>query len=225
MKVLIRIITVLATLSGLAIAQEEGFSSGLQIEQRTDEERCQFLLNVANAYFNEKDYSSAIDAYERILDIDPMHLEARYIIGHVYISAKSYAKAEAQLLALIEDYPEDFKLKNNLAWLYATAEDPKFRNGEKAVQIAQEAMVLAPNAHHVWSTLAEAYYISGEYEKAHRAITHMAALAARYGQNITKESVESYNEQIRKCKRAWDTQKAIEEDEAGESDAAQTTDQ
>ena len=42
----------------------------------------------------------------------------------------------------------------------------------------------------------------------------MASLAARYGTGITKESVESYNEQIRKCKRAWDTQKML----SGEDD-------
>ncbi len=220
MKFLIRTLTILALCSCLAPAQETESTSGLQIAGRTDEERCKFLLEVAAAYFKEKDFASAIDAYERVLEIDPKHQEARYVIGHVYISAKSYAKAEEQLLGLIEDYPEDFKLKNNLAWLYATAEDPKFRDGKKAIKVAQEAMVLAPNDHHVWSTLSEAYYVSGEYEKAYRAITHMASLAARYGQNITKESVESYNEQIRKCKRAWDTQKMLEGKEDEETDEA-----
>ncbi|MEE9368154.1 MAG: tetratricopeptide repeat protein [Pontiella sp.] len=188
---------------------EEKAKSGLQIETRTDEERCQFLLEVAEAYFKEDDFNSAISAYERILKIDPEHQQARYVIGHVYISAKKYEKAEVQLLALVNDFPEDFKLKNNLAWLYATAEDPHFRDGEKAVKVAQEAMILAPNDHHVWSTLSEAYYVSGDYEKAYRAITHMASLAARYGTGITKEAVEDYNEQIRKCKRAWDTQKML----------------
>ncbi len=212
MKNIIPIITLLAVFSNVSHAQETESTSGLQIEKRTDEERCKFLLSVASAYFSEDNFASAIDAYERILEIDPTHQEARYIIGHVYISAKSYAKAEEQLQALVADFPEDFKLKNNLAWLYATAEDPSFRNGKKAVKIAQEAMVLAPNDHHIWSTLAEAHYILGDYEKAYEAITHMAKLASRYGQNITKESVESYNEQIRKCKRAWDTQKILEEE-------------
>ena len=195
-------------------SQNEASQSALQIETRTDEERCQFLLEVADAYFKEDDFNSAISAYNRILEIDPDHQQARYILGHVLISAKQYKKAESQLIALVNDFPEDFKLKNNLAWLYATAEDPSVRNGEKAIEIAQEAMVLAPNDHHVWSTLSQAYYISGEYEKAYRAVTHMAGLAARYGKGITKESVEGYNEQIRKCKRAWDTQKML----SGEDD-------
>lgn len=193
---------------------EDPVAEGLQINNRTDEERIQFLTEIAQVYFKEENYESAVNAYERILEIEPQHKQAQYIVAHVYINAKQYTKAEALLLKLTADDPEDFKLKNNLAWLYATAEDPKIRNGTKAVKIAQEAMALAPNDHHVWSTLSEAHYINGEYEKAYRAIKQMAALAARYGQGLTKEQVESYNEQIRKCKRAWDTQKMLEgEDE------------
>jgi len=184
-------------------------AEGLQINNRTEEERILFLLEIAQVYFKNDNYESAVDAYERILEIDPEHQEARYIIAHVYINAKQYTKAEKLLIELAADDPDDFKLKNNLAWLYATAEDSKIRNGAKAVKIAQEAMVLAPNDHHVWSTLSEAHYINGEYEKAYRAIKQMASLAARYGQGLTKENVESYNEQIRKCKRAWDTQKML----------------
>lgn len=184
-------------------------SEGLQINNQSDEERIEFLIEVAQVYFAEEDYESAVDAYERILDINPEHREARYIVAHVYINAKQYAKAEKMLLELVAADSEDFKLKNNLAWLYATAEDPKIRSGAKAVKIAQEAMVLAPNDHHVWSTLSEAHYINGEYEKAYRAIKQMAALASRYGNDLTKESVDSYNEQIRKCKRAWDTEKML----------------
>lgn len=184
-------------------------SSSLQLDSQTDEERIQFLLNVASVYFQEKDFDSAASAYERVLKIDPQHEEARYISAHVYIKTHQYKKAEALLKSLIESNPEDFKLLNNLAWLYATAEDPEFRNGQKAIQCAQEAVAIEPNSHHVWSTLSEAYYISGEYEKAFRAINHMASLAQRYGKGVTKEQVEEYNEQIRKCKRAWDTQKML----------------
>lgn len=187
--------------------------SSLQVETRTDEERIEFLLNVADVYFKENDFDSAVNAYERILEIDPKHKQARYIVAHVYINAKQYKKAEELLLELMAEDPEDFKLLNNLAWLYATAEDPKFRNGKKAIKLAQEAMTLAPNDHHVWSTLSEAYYVSGEYEKAHRAIVHMASLAMRYGRDVTKEQVDEYNEQIRKCKRAWDAEKMFSEAE------------
>jgi tetratricopeptide (TPR) repeat protein len=202
-----------------AFAQEEKPSGGapessLNIStSRTHEERIQFLFDVAQAYTIEKDFPAAIDAYERILEMDPMQPQARYIVAHIYISAKEYKKAETILLELTQESPEDFKLWNNLAWLYATAEDLSMRNGKKAVACAQEAMTLAPNDYHVWSTLAEAYYVSGDYEKAYRAITHMASIAARYAKDMTKESIEDFNEQILKCKRAMDTEEAMKGEE------------
>jgi len=202
-----------------AFAQEENApsnapASSLELSiKRTPGTRVQFLLEVAQAYANEQDQLAAIDAYERILKIEPTHKQARYIVAHLYISAKQYRKAETMLLELVEERPTDFQLWNNLAWLYATAEDPSIRDGQKAVKIAHEAMSLAPTDYHVWSTLAEAYYVSGEYEKALRAITHMASLATRFGKGITEQQVKEYNEQIQKCKRATDTADAMKDDE------------
>lgn len=203
-----------------ALAQEKGTASNAPIsslklsDNRTQEKRIDFLLEVAQAYANEQDSLAAIDAYERILKIDPAHPRARYVLTQIYISAKQYRKAETLLLALLEERPEDFSLLNNLAWMYATAEDPSIRDGQNALKFAHQAMIIAPNDHHVWSTLAEAYYVSGDYEKAHRAVTQMARLATRYGKDITEQSVKDYNEQIRKCKRAMDTAEAMNDEDA-----------
>jgi len=189
-------------------------TSSLEVSDTlTETERVDFLLDVAQAYITEKDYPAAVKVYERILEIDPTHAQTRYVVAHIYINAKQYKKAEKMLLSLLEESPDDFKLLNNLAWLYATAEDPSIRNGKKAIRYAQMAMVLAPNDHHVWSTLSEAYYVSGEYEKAYRAIEQMANLAAHYGKDLTEESIKDYNEQIRKCKRSMDTAKILKEEE------------
>lgn len=198
-------------------AKKDSPTSSLKLSKdRTDNERVEFLVEVAQAYTKEENFDAAIDAYERILLIDPNHLQSRYIITQLYIRAKQYTKAKDLLLILAAEFPEDFKLLNNLAWLYATADDPAIRNGKKAVKVAQEALTIAPNDHHVWSTLSEAYYISGDYEKAYRAIRHMASLAARSESGITKDAVDSYNEQIRKCKRAMDTAEVMKKDEAKE---------
>lgn len=208
------LVSVLALSGGYA--QEAGTSSSnapvssLRLsESHAQQKRVEFLLDVAEAYSKEGDLPAAISAYERILDINPEHERARYQVSHIYIRDKQYRKAEARLLELVKERPEDFSLLNNLAWVYATADDPAIRNGEKAVKYAQEAMLLAPNDHHVWSTLSEAYYMSGEYEKAYRAIEHMARLATRYGKGLTEDAVKDYNDQIRKCKRAMDTADAM----------------
>ena len=220
MKPATRIFFIAAFTTISAVAQQdtnqpsaELQSPETQIENLPEEERIQFLLDVATAYLGDNDLQSAINTYERILEIDPMNTKARYLVSTIYIGAKQYAKAEQMLISLIEEYPEDFQLKNNLAWQYATAEDPAYRDGQKAVELAQEAMVLAPKDHHVWSTLGEAYYANGEYEKAYRAINQMFALGQMYGRDINEEMAENYNKQIHKCRRALATEKAFQDDE------------
>lgn len=211
-----RIIPILILCASVVLAKDainapssKEYMSGLKIENRTDHERIQFLLNVALAYYNEKDYDSSINAYERILKIDPTNKEARFIVSQVYMKVNQYGKAEKTLMNLMKEYPNDFQLLNNLAWLYATAGDPAYRNGQKAIKLAQEALVLSPYDHHVWSTLGEAYYVNGDYEKAYRAITQMANLAAQSGKKVAQGEIDAYNEQIRKCRRAWETEKAL----------------
>jgi tetratricopeptide (TPR) repeat protein len=217
MRVFYKLFITSVLLASSSFAQTEGSTSNAPVsslrlsEERTQQKRIGFLLEVGQAYTGEGDLSSAVDAYERILKIDPKHSQARYLVSHLYIQTKQYRKAIALILELIKERPEDYTLLNNLAWIYATAEDPAIRNGGKAIEYAHEAMVRAPNDHHIWSTLSEAYYTSGDYEKAHRAITHMARLATRYGKDINEESIKEYNEQIRKCKRAMETSEAMEE--------------
>ena len=48
------------------------------------------------------------------------------------------------MTALVEDYPEDYQSLNNLAWVYATSKDSAHRDAEKAIDLAQQALVLAP---------------------------------------------------------------------------------
>lgn len=185
--------------------------SGLPSDNRTEQDRIDLLLNVGSVYMEEQDYTSAISAFKRVLELDPENQQARYILTYAYINTAQVKEAVELLNQLIEDYPDDFQLKNNLAWLYATTPDPAFRDGRKAIKLAQQAMVLAPYDHHIWSTLSEAYYVSGDYEKAFRAIKQMAALASQSGNGITQEMVDNYNEQLRKCRRAWETEQALKD--------------
>lgn len=232
MKPFTRTFFIAAFTSISAVAQQdtnpppsEAQSAELQLAERPEEERIKFLLDVAAAYFRENDPESGITAYERILELEPKNIAARNLLSTAYISTKEYAKAEEMLNSLIEESPDNFQLKNNLAWLYATAENPAFRDGQKAIELAQEAMVLAPYDHHVWSTLAEAYYSAGQYERAFRTINHMVEVGRRFGKGITKEMVESYNKQVRKCKRALITENAFQDDEEENQSATLSVDE
>lgn len=86
-------------------------------------------------------------------------------LGDLYYSNKDYTKtvqAYEQSIALEPDNP---KVLNNLAWLYATCEDEIFRNPQKALRFAEKAATLEESPH-VLDTLAESYYVNGWLEKA-----------------------------------------------------------
>ena len=117
------------------------------------------------------------------------------------------------MTALVEDYPEDYQSLNNLAWVYATSKDSAHRDAEKAIDLAQQALVLAPYDHHIWSTLSEAYYVAGEYEKANRSILHLVTLATTKDTKMTEEMIQTYNDQIQKCKRAIEAEKLLRDDQ------------
>ncbi len=182
-------------------------SSPSAVPEKTDGERINMLLRVGSIWFQEEDYHSALEVCRRILAMDPGHKECRYMIGMVYFQLEQYKEAVESMISLLEEDADDFRPFNNLAWIYAKSKDPAYRDSEKAIRLAQEAMVLAPYNHHVWSTLSEAYFIAGEYEKAVRAIRHLANLATTGGAQVSKEMVDTYNEQLRKCARALETQK------------------
>jgi tetratricopeptide (TPR) repeat protein len=74
---------------------------------------------------------------------------------------------------LSKDMPKEAVLKEGLteryrkfAWFLATAPNPKNRDGKRAVELAKNAVALAPESGICWNTLGIAYYRAGEWKDA-----------------------------------------------------------
>lgn len=153
-------------------------------------------------------YQEAQAGFRHVLGLDPANLRARFGLGNVMIQTGQYAEARDIFERLVEENPKDYSLKNNLAWLYATAKDHGIRNGLRALELAQQALMEAPTDHHVWSTLAESYYILGQYTRAQRSAQIAFDLAQpRKG---TERNVEEYRRQLEKCRRAAEAMSILE---------------
>jgi tetratricopeptide (TPR) repeat protein len=135
-----------------------------------------------------------------VLAKEPKHRRARFELGTAYIQLERYREALDLIEPMIVEFPKDYFLKNNLSWLYATAKDPAIRDGAKAVRLAQDALFIAPGDFHVWSTLSEAYYISGDYTKAQRAAEEALRLATQSG--MSGRALEEYRRQVTKSEKA-----------------------
>jgi tetratricopeptide (TPR) repeat protein len=150
----------------------------------------------------------AVGLFRKALEKAPANRRGRFGLSTALIQTDQYKEALEILEVMLKETPKDYVLKNNTAWIYATARNPKMRNGARAVQLAQEALLLNPIDCHVWSTLAEAYYISGRYDKALRNANE--ALRVARETNADVKLLEQYQFQVERCRRAAETSSILE---------------
>jgi len=157
-----------------------------------------FLMNTGIQYAEEGEHEEAERAYLRALETDPENSTIRFRLGTLYIMMGRYTNAVPILEALIVEFPDNSQVRNNLAWCYATGEG--VRNKEKALLHAREAILSAPIAPSMWNTLAEAYYMAGDYERAERAAEHAIDLMIQTDPERTQ--MADFQAQLQKIRRA-----------------------
>jgi len=152
-------------------------------------------------------YDAALDRFAEALRRNTTHKRALFGLGTALISLNRHADAARVLTPLAQRYPDDYFTLNNLAWLYATTPDPRLRDGARATDLALRALTLAPNDYHVWSSLSEAHFISGNYERAIHAAEWAVTLAQQTGD---PNRVQEYLQQLEKCRQAALAAKILE---------------
>jgi len=182
--------------------------AGAGAEKTTGQDEVDKQIDKAFSRIQGGGIQDAVEMFRAVLKKDPANKRARFGLGTAYIQLQNYKEALAVLEPMADEFPEDYFLKNNIAWLYATAKDVSIRSGAKAVRYAQEALLIAPRDQHVWSTLSEGYYISGQYDKALRA----AEEALRLGMESSAgaEGVEEYRRQVEKNRKASQAMSVLE---------------
>jgi tetratricopeptide (TPR) repeat protein len=103
--------------------------------------------------------------------------EGQAQIADLLAQHKQYGLAIQHYQAALKLKPDFAAAHNNLAWLYATCDDPKFRNPQEALDHAQRAVELSHWKEATFiDTLAEAFYVNGEYNEAVTTQTKALAL-------------------------------------------------
>ena len=135
-------------------------------------------LGLGFAYQTKGDLAKARPYLERALGKDSKSAEAQEILADLYAAQKQYPEAIARYNQALSLQPDFAVAHNNLAWLYATCDDPQFRNPAEALQHATRAVELTqwkePN---FIDTLAEAYYVSGKFADAVKTQSRTLQLA------------------------------------------------
>jgi len=135
-----------------------------------------------NAHFLEKIVRSELEK-------TPHNAKLYSTLGDLYFARKQYAQTIEAYAQAIRLQPENAQVLNNLAWLYATCEDERFRNPKQALKLAEKAANIEQAAH-VLDTLAESYFINGMLEAA--------VDAEKEALRLVKKNRTYYEDQLKK---------------------------
>jgi Zn-dependent protease with chaperone function len=112
---------------------------------------------------------------QRSMAKNPHQVELPLALADFLFAKKNYRRAEHLYQLIVQNNPENATALNNLAWLYAAADDVSLRDNKKALALAQKAASVSREPH-ILDTLAEAYFINGNTEEALKAIEEAITL-------------------------------------------------
>ncbi len=90
--------------------------------------------------------------------------------------ADNSAEAARALSKCLELVPKDATNLNNFAWLLATSPNLKARDPKRAVELAKQAVGLAPKEGSWWNTLGAAHYRAGDWNESIETLEKSMAL-------------------------------------------------
>jgi membrane associated rhomboid family serine protease/Flp pilus assembly protein TadD len=126
-------------------------------------------LGLGLAYYLKGEPRKAQQIFEAVLGQNPQTADGQRLLADLYAEQKLYADAIRHYQEALRLRPDMAEAHNNLAWLLATSEDPKFRDPRAALEHARRAVELTQ-----WKeagfvdTLAEAHYANGNFQEAVR---------------------------------------------------------
>ncbi len=119
-------------------------------------------VRVAKGYYNK-----AFTDYDQALRLDPNNARAYYFRGLGKWHKRLYEMAISDLEQVVKINPSHLSALDLLAWLLATSPEAKYRDGERAIQLATNECELTGWINAVaLNTLAAAYAESDQFDEA-----------------------------------------------------------
>jgi len=125
------------------------------------------------AYAQLDDYDQAMKDYNKVLEILPDFAEAFVARGELFRKLGNYVQSLKDFNKAVELAPKDAGAYNAIAWFLATCTDSKCRDGKKAVQYAEKAVLLSGDIKRnvntkaaIYNTLAASYAEAGDFNQA-----------------------------------------------------------
>ena len=144
----------------------------LSIQSSSGQARHNFGLarvhtNLASAFLRKGQIDDAIAHGETAIKLRPGFAEAHTALGNAFLQRRAMGEAIVHYEKSLEPGPASVVALNNLALIFATCTDARFRNGSRAIQLAKQADELCGGKDpSVVRTLAAAYAETGRFKEA-----------------------------------------------------------
>ena len=116
------------------------------------------------AALHEGDYDLAIKDFTLMLEVFPEDYEALSNRGVAWFHKKAYDRAIEDAARALEINPYYSIGANQLAWMLATCPDPQYRDGRKAVMLAEKVVERFPDQAFVLDHIAKPFIKEGARE-------------------------------------------------------------
>ncbi|HVP15348.1 MAG TPA: hypothetical protein VMS88_07375 [Terriglobales bacterium] len=134
------------------------------------------------------------DSLRRALAANPAGIETTRQLAILLARENRVGEAVAAYRAILARAPGDLDALDNIAWMRATSDDPRQRDGAEAVRLAERVRAESPEpVGAIYSTLAAAYAEAGRYGDAVRACERAIQLARAGG---ASEEIRAYERQL-----------------------------
>jgi protein O-mannosyl-transferase len=129
---------------------------------------------------------------EKALEINPNFADAHYNLGNTFLQMGRASEAIAQYDQTLAINPRDIEALNNTAWILATWPEAAFRDGPRAVKLAERADSLTHGESPVISaTLAASYAEAGRVPDAVKTAERALQLANALGNATRADSIRA----------------------------------
>jgi tetratricopeptide (TPR) repeat protein len=144
----------------------------------------------------KEDYDKALADYSEAVRLDPHNGKTFVARGLVWELKQKYDKALKDHDEAVHLDPQNSLALNLRAWLWATCSDPKYRNGNKALESAKRACELVSGKKPDYlETLAAAYAETGNFDEAvkqQKKAIELAAADKNYDLKKARERLKLY---------------------------------
>ena len=148
-------------------------------------------MDLGTVYQAKHDLATAAESYRKAIEVSPNDDRPYINLCSIYLEEEQNDKTAEFCEAAVKITPASAGLWNNLAWLYATAKDARYRNPAKALEYGRKAAALSgEKIPEMLDTLALAYFLNGKFAEAVEA--EKKALQLRPGDASFQEALARY---------------------------------